>query len=237
MILHQFRRQSKGIAGSDRTVCPDLHRQLVVIGDLPQTRWFDGVVALAHRRVHGIDGNESDTQIVFEIPVRGNVTASALQAHFHFELAALAYCRNVDVLIEHFHIAVGLDRAARNHARLIGAQVNRLWTISSKFERNLFQVEDDVGGVFDDAWYRLELMQHAFDLHRGNGRAFDRTQHHAPQRVADGGAESALKWLRPEHPVFVSKRTGITRQPFWFLKTSPKHYVFLLSAMWLGPAR
>src|SRR5271165_2536327 len=78
-------------------------------------------------------------------------------------------------------------------------------------------------------------MQHAFDLHCGNRRAFDRTQHHAPQRVADGGAESALERLRPEHPVFVGERTGIARQPLRFLKTSPEHYVFLLSAMWLNP--
>src|ERR1700691_4094744 len=77
-------------------------------------------------------------------------------------------------------------------------------------------------------------MQHAFDLHRGHGRAFDRTQHDASQCVADGGAESALERLRPEHPVFIGERTGIARQTFRFLKTSPKH-VFLLSAMWLDP--
>ena len=173
MIFNQLRRQSKRIARSDRSVRPDLHRQLVVIGDLPQTRRFDGVVALAHRRVHGIDGNESDAQVILKILVRGNVTAAALQAHFHFELAAFAYRRDVNVLVEHFHIAIGFDHAARNHTRLIGAEVNCLRTISRKLERDLLHVEDDIGRVFYHARDRLELMQHAFNLHRGNRRAFD----------------------------------------------------------------
>src|SRR5208282_126956 len=173
VIFDQLRRESKRIARSDRTVGPDFNRQLVVIGDLSETRRFDGVVALAHRRVHGIDGNESDAEIVLEILVRGNVTAAALEAHFHIEFAALANGRYVDVLIEHLHIAVGFDHAAGNHSRLIGAQVNRFRTIARKFEWNLLHVEDDVGRVFDYARYRLEFMQHAFDLDCGNGRAFD----------------------------------------------------------------
>jgi len=41
------------------------------------------------------------------------------------------------------------------------------------------------------------------DLHRCNGRAFDRRQHYAPQRVANGGAEAALKRLSPEDAVLV----------------------------------
>ena len=165
-------------------------------------------------------------EIVFEILVRGNVAAAALQAHFHVELAAFAHGRDVDFLIEHFHIAVGFDHAAGDDSRLIGAQVDRLRTITRKLERNLLHVEDDVGRIFYDSGDRLEFVQHAFDLYRGNGRAFDRTQHHAPQRVADGGAESALKRLRPEHSVFIGKRVDIARQSFRFLKTSPKHLCF-----------
>ena len=43
-----------------------------------------------------------------------------------------------------------------------------------QFQRNLFQVEYDVGGIFDDAGYGLKFVQHAFDFDGSNGRAFDR---------------------------------------------------------------
>ena len=104
--------------------------------------------------MHRIDGNETDPQIVLEVLVGRNIAAAALQAHLHVELAALAHGCDVDVLVEHFDIAVGFDHAAGNHTRLIRAQVNRLRTISRQLERNLLQVQDDVGSVFDHAGER-----------------------------------------------------------------------------------
>ena len=62
-------------------------------------------------------------------------------------------------------------------------------------------------------------MRDAFDAHRRDGRAFDRTQQHAAQSVADGGAETALERLRREHAVPVRQRLGIGNQPLGFLKT------------------
>ena len=154
----------------------------------------------------GVDGNESDAEIVFEVLVGGDVAAAALQAHFHVELAAFAHRRDVDFLVQNFDIAVGFDHAAGHDAGLIGAQVDRFRTFAGELERNLLQVQDDVGRVFDNSGDRLELVQHAFDLDGGDGCAFDRTQQHAPQSVADGGAEAALKGLRPEHSVLVGER-------------------------------
>ena len=209
------------------TVGPHFESQLVVVGDLSETRGFDGVIALAHRRVHGIDRNESDAEILVEVLVGGNVAAAALQAHFHVELAAFADRRDVNVFVQHFDVAIGFDHAAGDHAGLIGAQVNRLRRIARKLERNLLQVEDDVGRVLDHAGDRLEFVQHAFHLHRGDGRAFDRAQQHAPQGIAHGSAEAALKGLRPEHSVLVGEGGGVDCETFRFLKTLPKH-VFLL---------
>ena len=37
----------------------------------------------------------------------------------------------------------------------------------------------------------------AFDADGRDGRAFDRAEQHAPQAVADGGAESALETAAP----------------------------------------
>ncbi len=169
----------------------------------------------------GIDGNESNTQIVFEVLVGGNVAAPTLQAHLHVELAAFAHGRDVDFLVQNFHIAVRLDHAAGYHARLIGPQVNRLGTFARKLERNLLQIQDDVGRILDYSGNRLELVQDTFDLHCRYGCAFDRTQQHAPQSIPDGRAETAFKGLRPEHSVLVGEAGSVARQPFRFLKTFP----------------
>jgi hypothetical protein len=132
---------------------------------------------------------------------------------------------DVDVFVEHFYIGVRLDHSAGDYARLIGAQVNGLRPVARELEGNLLEVQDDVSRVLDDSRDRLELVQYTLDFHGCNRRAFDRAQQHAPQSIADGRAEAALKRLRPEHPVFVGQRAGIARQPFRFLKTFPKHRV------------
>jgi len=166
VIFDQLRGKPERIAGSDGTVGPDLDRQFVVIGDLPETRRFDGVVALADGGVHGIDGNEPDAEVVLEIAVGGNVAAAAFEAHFHVELAAFAYGCDVDLFVENLDIAIGFDGGAGDHSRLVGAQIDRLGAVAGKLERDLLQVEDDVGRVFDHAGNRLELVEHAFDLDR-----------------------------------------------------------------------
>ncbi len=56
-------------------------------------------------------------------------------------------------------------------------------------------VEDDVGDVLAHARDRRELVQHAVDLDGGHGRALERGQQHAAQRVAERHAEAALERL------------------------------------------
>ena len=109
---------------------------------------------------------------------------------------------------------------------LVRAQVKRLRAFAVQLERNLLQVEDDVGRVFNDAGDRLELVQHAFDADRGNGRALDGGEQRAAQGIADSGAEAALKGLRAELAVFFGERLGIDCKTLGLLKSSPKHVVF-----------
>src|SRR5262249_35862520 len=109
--------------------------------------------------------------------------------------------------------------------RLVGLQIDRLGTVAVELERNLFEVEDDVRGVLNHAGDRLELVQHAFNANRGDRRAFNRRQQHAPQGVADGGAESALKRLRVKPAVFVGECLGVSRETLGLLKSSPKNHV------------
>src|SRR5947209_1654593 len=172
--------------------------------------------------MHGVDGNEPQAKIFFEVLVGRDVAASALEAHLHVELAAFGDSRNVNVLVEDLDVAISLDHAGGHNARLVRLQVDRLRSVTIELERDLLQVQDDVGGVFDHSADGLELVQHALDLHGGNRRAFDRAQEHATQRVAHGGAESALDGLRPEASVFIGESLGIGSETFRFLKTLPK---------------
>ncbi len=173
--------------------------------------------------MHGIDGDEAQSEIVVEVAVGGDVTAPAFQAHFHVQLPAFADGRDVDVLVENFHVAIGFDHARGDDARLIRAQVDGLGAIAAELERDLLQVQDDVGRILHHAGDGLELVQHALDLDGRDGGAFDRRQHDAAQRVADGGAKATFERLRPEHAVLVGQVRAIGGETFRFLKTFPKH--------------
>jgi hypothetical protein len=62
-------------------------------------------------------------------------------------------------------------------------------------QRDLLHVEHDVGNVLADARYGRELMQNALDLNRGDRRALQRREQHAPKRVAESQSEAALQRL------------------------------------------
>ena len=90
----------------------------------------------------------------------------------------------------------------------------------------MIEADGDVE-ILDNSGDGLELVQHAFDFYGSDGCSFDRAQHYSAECIADGGAEAALKRLRPEHAVFVGEAGGVGGETFRFLKTLPKH-VFLL---------
>src|SRR3954447_8011558 len=101
--------------------------------------------------MNGINRNESDAEIFVEVLVGGNIPAAALKAHFHVEPPAFADGRNVNVLVEHFDVAISFDHAGGDHAGRIRTQVNGLRRVAAELERNLLKVQDDVGSVFNHA--------------------------------------------------------------------------------------
>ncbi len=225
MVFEQLGCQADSIGGQHSAVGPHFERELVVVGDLAETSGFDDIVDAAHRRVDRVHGNEAQTQIGVEILVGGDVAAATLQAHFHLEPAAFRDGGDVNVLVENLDVAVGFDHAGRNDARLVGAQIKRLGTVARELEGNLLEIQDDVGGVFNHAGDRLELVQHALDANRGNCGALDRAEQRAAKGVADGCAKSALKGLGAELAKCFAERLGIDCQALRFLKSSPKHIV------------
>jgi hypothetical protein len=123
--------------------------------------------------------------------------------------------------------------AARTLPGLFDAQRQRLGGVGVHLERDHLQVEDDVGRILDHALDGRELMQHAVDLHRGDGRAFDRRQQHAPHGVADRGAETAFERLGREAAVPIGERIALEFEPLGTLETLPQHAVHPLAN---GPA-
>src|ERR1700682_5141351 len=51
-----------------------------------------------------------------------------------------------------------------SRARLVHLDRQGLGMVDVQLQRNLLQVQDDVGGVLDDSWNRRELVEHAVDL-------------------------------------------------------------------------
>ena len=124
--------------------------------------------------------------------------------------------------------SVSMSRALTSPG-LVDAQVERLGGVDVHLQRNLLQVQDDVGRVLDHARDRRELVQHAVDLDRGHRRSLDRRQQHAPKRVADRGAEAALERLRVETPEPIRERLALELEPLGPLKTFPEHVSVYLS--------
>ena len=133
--------------------------------------------------------------------------------------------RDVRVRLEDLDVGVGLDVARRALRRPCRRAGRASWCVDVQLERNLLQVEDDVGRVLDHAGNRRELVQHAVDLDRGDRRAFDRGEQHAAQRVADRGAEAALERLRVEPAEPIGQRLALELEPLGSLKTFPEHCV------------
>ena len=135
------------------------------------------------------------------------------------KLAALADGGDVHVAVQHLDILIGLDLPAQHFAGLLDPQARGAYAFAHHLEGNLFEVENDVGGVFHHARNRAELVLHAFDAHGGDRRALDGAQQHAAQTVADGGPKTALEWLRGKHAIAIGQSLRIGNQAFGFLKT------------------
>ena len=65
--------------------------------------------------------------------------------------------------------------------------------VAGRGEHDVLEVQDDVGDVLGDTGDGVELVQCVVEAHRGDGRAGDRRQQRAAQRVADGVAEAGLE--------------------------------------------
>ena len=86
--------------------------------------------------------------------------------------------------------------------------------------RTFFRFKHDVGDILDDAVNRGELVHGAVDLDGGDGRAFERGEQHAAQRVADGVAVAGFKRFGDEFGVGFGGGCLFFGQPLGHFETS-----------------
>jgi hypothetical protein len=109
---------------------------------------------------------------------------------------------------------------------------NPLGAFGMHAQRDLLHVQHDVGDIFTHALDGRELMQHAFDLDRGDGGALQRRQQHAAQRIAQGQTEAAFQRFGDDGgdtagvmPGFGLELVGLDQ----FLPVLLKHFFLIVS--------
>ena len=98
-------------------------------------------------------------------------------------------------------------------------------------EQDLLQVQNDVGHVLDHAVNGGEFVHRAVDLDGGDGRAFERGEQHAAQRVADGVAVTGFKRFGDEFGVGVGGGCFFLVQPLGHFETSETNWHIFLSTI------
>ena len=106
-------------------------------------------------------------------------------------------------------VSIWLARTSPGPLRL---EAHALRPLAVHAQRDALDVEHDVGDVLEHARERGEFVQHALDLHRGDGRALQRRQQHAPQRVAERQAEAALERLGDDGGDALGVVAGLDRE-------------------------
>ena len=209
MVLEQLGGLANGVLRRDGAIGPHLDSEFVVVGVLAKAGGFDREVHLAHRRVYGVDGDVAEGKVLVEVAVGGDVPAAGFKPDFDVELAAFADGGDGQIAVEHFHLVAGLDLAAERLTGVFDAQARGMHPLAEHFKGNLFQVQDDVGGVLHHAGDRAEFVRDALDADGGDGRALDGAEQNAAQAGSDGGPKAALERLGGEHSVALGERLGI----------------------------
>src|SRR5258708_4166233 len=123
--------------------------------------------------MNAVHRDVADGQIFVVVAVCGDVTAAVLDAHLDLQLATFADGGDVHALIEDGEVRVFLDLRGSNRPGLLDVDENRLRQVGVELDGHLFQVEDNVRGILDHAGDRREFVQDSFDLHGGDGPAFN----------------------------------------------------------------
>ena len=128
-----------------------------------------------------------------------HVAAATADRQGHLELALVGDVGDLELGVQDLEVRRRLDVGGRHDAGALLRDVDLdLGRRAVQEHDEVLQVEDDVGDVLADAGERRELVGDALDLHRRHGRALERGQQHAAERVPERVTEAAVERLDHE---------------------------------------
>jgi hypothetical protein len=164
-----MRAAGDGVFGRDRTVGFDSQVELVVVEFLPDAGIVDLVGNLTHRRVERVDRNEADRRINRTVRHGRDIALAGVGGQFHVEGCTFVEVANHEVLVHDLDIAGHGDVTRSHFARAGGRELKTLGAFALHLERDLLDVENDVGDVFTHTSQRREFVQHVLDADRSHG--------------------------------------------------------------------
>ncbi len=195
MVLQDACCKRNRIVRSNAAIRLEFERQFVVIGTVANARVFDFVRHFLDRREQCIHRDEADRRIARTVLRRRYVAFAYFHDQFHVDARAFIQRADHKVLVQHFHIRIGLYHASGDFTRFRRLQHHAFTIRAVGFQFQVLDIEDDVHHVLTHARDGREFVLHAFDFDAGDSSALQRAEQDAAHGHAEGDAEAALERL------------------------------------------
>ena len=178
---------------------------------------------IARWSLSSVDARETESLV--EVLVRRDVPATAPDLHLQPQAAFAVDRRDVHTRIADLDRRIADQIARRDVAGTLDVDGEDLFFFAVQLDRNLLEVQNDVGHVLLHSGDRGELVQDVVDLNRGDGCSLDRRKQAAAQGVSDRRGEAALERLCRELAVGSGQGLRFDINALGALESLPKHHV------------
>src|SRR5262245_1812322 len=151
LVLQDTCSVSDRVVRAYRAVGLDLHRQLVVVENLPFAGILDLVGDLAHRRIQTVDRNQADRRVLGTITLGGDITLAGVDRKLHADLGTLIQRTQDEVGVEDDDVTHGLNVASGDRARALLLHDHALGAVALHLDGDVLDVEHDVSDVLAHA--------------------------------------------------------------------------------------
>ncbi len=174
LVLQNARGIGHGVLGGHGAVGFDRQVEPVEIELLPDAGILDLISDLANRRIQRIDRDQADRRVGRTVGGRGDVARTDVAGQLHIERRAFIEVTDDEILVHDLDIAGHRNIAGLHFGRAGRGKLQPLGAFAFHLERDLLDVEDDVGDIFAHAGQRREFVQDILDLDRGDSGALER---------------------------------------------------------------